>query len=115
MENSQLRDWKGANPQWEKAARRHAVKGVNKQMNLRKKQPLWATPRAEERSQYNSRDNHVALSRQAPLWPTPNVPNGGRKVSEQEMEDGKTLKGRKVQKPLARTAELWPSPPSDTG
>ena len=26
------------------------------------------------------------------------------------MEDGKTLKGRKVQKPLARTAELWPSP-----
>ena len=32
---------------------------------------LWATPRAEERNQYNSRDNYVALSRQSSLWATP--------------------------------------------
>jgi len=31
---------------------------------------MWATPRAEERCQHNSRDDYVALSRQAPLWPT---------------------------------------------
>ena len=76
---------------------------------------LWATPRAEERSQCNSRDSHVALSRQAPLWPTPNVPNGGRTVSEEQMRMGKTPSGRKVQKPLARTAELWPTPRTITG
>ena len=37
-------DWKGANPQWEKAVRRHAVKGVNKQMNLREQRP-YGRPR----------------------------------------------------------------------
>ena len=31
----------------------------------------WATPLAEERNQYNSRDQHEALSRQAMLWQTP--------------------------------------------
>ena len=71
---------------------------------------MWATPRAEERSQHNSRDDYVALSRQAPLWPTPNVPNGGRTVPEQQMQAGKSSSGRKVQKPLARTAEIWRSP-----
>lgn len=75
---------------------------------------LWATPRAEERCQYNSQDSHVALSRQAPLWPTPNVPNGGRTVPEQQMQSGKSAGGRKVQKPLARTAELWPTPRTTT-
>src|SRR3990167_7326719 len=29
---------------------------------------MWATPRAQERNQYNSRDSHVALSRQTALW-----------------------------------------------
>ncbi len=76
---------------------------------------LWATPRAEERRQYNSRDSHAALSRQAPLWPTPNVPNGGRTVPEQQMLSGKSAGGRKIQKPLTRTAELWPTPRTITG
>jgi hypothetical protein len=40
-------------------------------------------------------------------WPTPNVPNGGRTVSEEQMKAGVTPTGRKVQKPLARTAVLW--------
>ena len=77
---------------------------------------MWATPRAEERCQQNSRDDYVALSRQAPLWPTPNVPNGGRTVPEQQMQAGhESQPGRKVQKPLARTAELWPTPRSHGG
>ena len=36
---------------------------------------MWATPRAEERCQQNSRDDYVALSRQAPLWPTLRTPD----------------------------------------
>ena len=87
----------------------HRTVGLPQQTTLFHR-TLWATPRAEERSQCNSRDSHVALSRQAPLWPTPNVPNGGRTVPEQQMQAGKSPSGRKVQKPLARTAELWRSP-----
>jgi len=33
----------------------------------------WPTPRAEERCQYNSRDDHVALSRSVTTWPTPST------------------------------------------
>lgn len=33
----------------------------------------WPTPRAEERCQYNSRDDHVALSRSVKTWPTPST------------------------------------------
>ena len=34
---------------------------------------LWPTPRAEERCQYNSRDEYVALSRSVTSWPTPST------------------------------------------
>ena len=33
--------------------------------------PSWTTPRAEERNQYNSANNNIALSRQAHQWLTP--------------------------------------------
>lgn len=36
----------------------------------------WPTPRAEERSQYNSRDNYEALSLRARRWPTPRGEDG---------------------------------------
>jgi hypothetical protein len=49
------------------------------------------------------------------MWPTPNVPNGGRTVPEEQMAAGITTTGRKVQKPLARTAELWHTPRTITG
>ena len=76
---------------------------------------MWTAPRTEERNQHNSRDDHVALSRQVPLRPTPDVPNGGRMVPEQQMQAGTSPSGRKVQKPLTRTAELWPTPRTSTG
>jgi len=52
----------------------------------------------------------VGLRQQVALWPTPDVPNGGRTVPQEQMTAGMTATGRKVQKPLARTAQLWPSP-----
>jgi hypothetical protein len=68
----------------------------------------WATPRAEERCQYNSRDKYEALSLQVQrvvkLWLTANVPNGGRRVAEANLQRGYTPRGRKIQKPLGAVA-----------
>lgn len=112
-------DWKGANPQWEKSAARHAARGVSKQMNLREQVVLWQTIKASdgEKGGPNQRDGkgNPYLPMQAALWPTPNVPNGGRTVPQEQMTAGVTPSGRKVQKPLARTAELWPTPRTITG
>lgn len=36
---------------------------------------LWPTPRAEEKSQHNSQDNGIALSRAVKMWPTPKAQN----------------------------------------
>ena len=91
---------------------------------------MWTTPRTEERSQHNSRDDHVALSRQVPLWPTPRCserrPNGprtanaGRHESQREegsetpSPDGGTLahaadehRRRRVDGEGIATGELW--------
>ena len=92
-------DWKGANPQWEKCSTPPCNQRRQQTDESTRTAPLWATPRAEERRQYNSQDNYVALSRQAPLWPTPNVPNGGRTVSDRKYEMERPRRGARYRSP----------------
>lgn len=70
--------------------------------NLREKAVLWQTPRMNERSQQNSQDEGMALSRRAALWQTPKVPSGGAQAE-------RTTPGGGLRK-LEDTAENWPTP-----
>lgn len=55
---------------------------------------LWPTPRANERQQRNSQDNHMALSKAVQLWPTPTATCWkNRETSNQKAELQKTIRG----------------------
>lgn len=82
---------------------------------------LWPTPRAEERSQYNSQDEGMALSRAVKMWPTPAAnPPGWKNIevvdrkgnppehANQRFYNKKT--GKVVQKGLEQVAKMWPTP-----
>ena len=90
------------------------LNGLHRTVGLPQQAKLWQTIKASdgEKGGPNQRDGkgNPYLPMQAALWPTPDVPNGGRTVPEEQMTAGVTPTGRKVQKPLARTAELWPTP-----
>ena len=95
------------------------LNGLHRTVGLPQQAKLWQTIKASdgEKGGPNQRDGkgNPYLPMQAVLWPTPDVPNGGRTVPEEQMTAGVTPTGRKIQKPLARTAELWPTPRTITG
>ena len=71
----------------------------------------WPTPRAEERCQYNSRDNYEALSLTVQHWLTPRTPNGGKKLDEATtLRKGMDADGIKRTVDLSNQAEYWRTP-----
>lgn len=75
----------------------------------------WAYPRAAERSQRNTSDNHVTVGYQVKQWATPNCPNGGRAIPEDVERRGNTLyssDGRKLQIDLNHEVKQWSTPRS---
>jgi hypothetical protein len=57
---------------------------------------LWPTPRAEERCQYNSRDEYVALSRSVTSWPTP-ATRDYRTPNSQDSQQGRNADSKRGQ------------------
>ncbi len=80
----------------------------------------WATPRAEERGQYNSRDNYEALSRQAAFWMTPSARDWKDGANPSEKAPTRGLLGRQAPRsgiggPTSspdgpNSPPLWPTP-----
>lgn len=74
----------------------------------------WATPRASDGEKggpncVGSRGDPI-LPGQASQWMTPNVPNGGRRLSAEEVaHKGKTANGKR-QVGLEMQTEYWPTP-----
>ena len=68
----------------------------------------WPTPRAEERCQYNSRDDYEALSLKVQHWLTPRTPNGGKKLdAATTRRKGMDADGIKRTVDLSNQAEYW--------
>lgn len=75
----------------------------------------WPTPRACHAGEHppdSGKTGGRSLDNEASRWPTPSVPNGGQKLSPEDVyAKGKTAKGKR-QVHLENLAELWPTPTS---
>lgn len=78
---------------WRTPNAQDGERGVTKRIHERARiglntQVQWPTPRANERGQHNSRDNHMALSLAVQMFPTPTTGKGGSNSKRKERGSG---------------------------
>lgn len=87
--------------------------------NLRESAANWPTPRGTDGAkggpnQAGSRGD-LMLPSAAAMWSTPNVPNGGRTLTPEDVENRGATKNGKRQVGLENEAKFWSTPRTITG